>query len=108
MLSYLKSVIRDQLGVPPWAVLVAVGCIAHVVLNAALRRPSVSAWGLLGPLVLGVLLEGYEIWLHYRNIGLLAPGNDALIAILGRHGLDVGLMLCGPFLMVVFGAVSAK
>jgi hypothetical protein len=89
-------------------VLVAVGCLAHVALNAALRRPITSGWGLLGPAGLGVALESYEIWIQYRTIGLIAPGNDPLLTILGRHGFDVLLMLAGPLLVVVVGAISAK
>jgi hypothetical protein len=89
-------------------VLVAVGCLAHVFLNALLRRPIASAWGLLGPLGLGVVLESYEIWVHYRNIGLFAPGNDALITILSRHGLDVASMLIVPFLVVLITVFYGK
>ena len=106
--SQLKNVLRDQLGLPPWTVLVAVGCLAHVFLNALLRRPITSGWGLLGPLSLGVVLESYDIWVQYRNIGLFAPGNDALITILSRHGLDVAYMLAVPVLVVLIGLISAK
>jgi len=106
--NQLKFVFRDQLGLPPWTVLVAVGCVAHVIVNAALRRPITAGWGLLGPSSLGVALESYEIWIQHKNVGLFAPGNDALFIILGRHGLDVVLMLAGPILIVVVGAVFAK
>ena len=88
--------------------LVTVGCVAHVIVNAALRRPITAGLGLLGPLSLGVALESYEIWIQYKNVGLFAPGNDALLIILGRHGLDVSLMLAGPILIVVIGAILAK
>ena len=108
MLHQLKIIIRDQLGLPPWTVLVVVGCLAHVALNAALRRPIASGWGLLGPLGLGVAVESYEIWIQYRAIGLFAPNNDPLLTIFGRHGLDVLMMLAGPFLVVVIGAITAK
>lgn len=107
-MDQLKYFFRDQLGLPPWTVLVAVGCLAHVVLNAVLRKPITSGWGLLGPLGLGVALESYEIWIQYRSAGLFAAGNDSLLAILGRHGLDVSLMLAVPLLVVLVGAISAK
>ncbi len=105
MLHHLKTLIRDQLGVPPWAVLVVVGCIAHIVLNVALRRPIASAWGLLGPVGLGVAIEGYEIWVQYKAVGLLAPGNDPLLVILGRHSLDVVFMLAAPMLLVAVSRI---
>lgn len=108
LLSHLKYLFRDQLGLPPWTALVAVGLLAHVVLNAALRRPIISGWGLLGPLGLGVTLETYEVWIQYKSVGLFAPGNDSLLTILGRHGLDVALMLAAPLLVVLAGAISAK
>ena len=88
--------------------LAAVGCLAHVALNAMLRKPITSGWGLLGPLGFGVALECYEIWIQYRSVGLFAPGNDTLLTILGRHGLDVVFMLAGPILIVAAGAISVK
>ena len=86
----------------------AAGCLAHVVLNAVLRRPITSGWGLLGPLGLGIALETYEIWVQYRKIGLFTPGNDSLLTILGRHGLDISLMLAGPLLIVLLGVILSK
>ena len=108
LLQQLKIVFRDQLGLPPWIVLVAVGYLAHVVLNVVLRKPITSGWGLLGPLCIGVALESYEIWIQYRNVGLFAPSNDTLLTILSRHGLDVVLMLAVPLLVVVSGSISTK
>ena len=108
MLEQLKALLRDQFGLHPWAVLAAGGCIAHIVLNAVLRKPITSSWGLLGPLGLGVVLESYEIWLHYKDIGLFAPDNDTLPSILGRHGVDIVLMLAGPLVIVLVGAITAK
>ena len=64
--------------------------------------------GVLGPAGLGVALESYEIWIQYRTIGLIVPGNNPLLTILGRHGFDVLLMPAGPLLVVVVGAISAK
>ncbi len=108
MLQQLKVLLRDQLGLPPSAVLVFVGCVAYLALNAVLRKPLTSAWGLLGPLVLGVALESFEIWIQYRDVGLFAPGNDPVIAILGRHGLDLLAMLAVPLLLVAWGVLSAR
>ena len=88
--------------------LAVAGCLIHLLLNAVLRKPVTSAWGLLGPLAFGVILESYEIWMQYRSIGLFAPGNDPLLTILARHGLDVLLMLSVPVLIVSAGALSAK
>lgn len=108
MLAQLKIFLRDQIGLPPWSVLVAVGCLAHVILITLLRKPIYSGWGLLAPLCLGILVEGYEIYVQYRQVGLLAPGNDPLITILARHGLDVLYMLAAPILIIVVGSVSAR
>ena len=108
MLRDLKSILRDQLQLPSWLVLIAVGCLVHVVLNAILRKPITSCWGLIGPLVLGVALESYEIWIQYRHIGLFSPSNDSLLIILARHGFDVLFMLAGPILIVAIGAIFAK
>jgi hypothetical protein len=105
VLEQIKFCIRDQLALPQSAALVLVGCIAHLALNALLRKSPTSAWGLLAPLVLTVALESYEIWIHYRNVGLFAPGNDPLVTILARHGLDVVKTLAAPLLLVVIGAL---
>jgi len=108
MLQQIKTLIRDQLGLPAGVVLVITGCVSHLLLNILLRRPLTSAWGLLAPGVLGIAIESYEIWIQYRDIGLLAPGNDPLAAILFRHGLDVLKMLVGPVLIVGFGFAASR
>jgi len=48
MLDTLKHPLRDQLALPPWVVLVALGLAAHLGLNALLRRPPGAGAGLLG------------------------------------------------------------
>lgn len=108
MLNQLKILLRDQVGLPPSAVLATIGLIAFLVLNALLRKPLTSGWGLLAPLAIGVALETYEIWVQYREIGLFAPGNDPLVMILGRHGLDVMSMLAVPVLVVVISSLVSK
>ncbi len=108
MLQQIKFLMRDQLGLPPVAVLVVAGCVAHLLLNVLLRKPLSSAWGLLAPLILGLALESYEIWVQYRNVGLLASGNDPLLAIFIRHGLDILKMLAAPSFLVVLGFLSAR
>ena len=96
MLDSIKTILRDRLGLPSWVVLAGVGLASHVALNLILKRPVTSAWGLLAPLALGIAVEAYEIWLHYRSVGLFAEGNDPVWQILGRHGLDVLCMLALP------------
>ena len=108
MLQQIKYFLRDQIGLPPFAALVAAGCIAHLAMNTMLRKSPTSAWGLLAPLALGMTLETYEIWVQYKNTGLLAPGNDPLLTIHWRHGLDVIKMLILPLLLVAIGAFSAR
>jgi hypothetical protein len=108
VLQQIKSLIRDQLGLPPVVVLVVTGCVSHLLLNVLLRKPPSSAWGLLAPGVLGLALESYEIWVQYKSVGLFAPGNDPLLVILWRHGLDILKMLVGPALLVVAGILSGR
>lgn len=108
MLDHIKFVLRDQLGLPAWAVLIAVGLASHLALNALLRRPVTSAWGLLAPLALGVSVESCEIWAQYRQVGLFAAGNDPVWQIIARHGGDVAKMLALPFLLVLAGLSSAR
>jgi len=100
VLEQIKSFIRDTLGMPPSVTLLAIGSAAHLALNALLRKPPGSPWGLWAPLILGLAIESWEIRATYHAIGLTAPGNDPLVIILMRHGFDVGLMLAGPLLLV--------
>lgn len=107
MLRQIKGWLREQLALEPWMVLMTAGLLTHVALNLLLRKSPFSAWGLLAPLVLGVALEGYEIWDHYRG-ALLAPGSDPLLQILLRHLLDVARMLAAPLLLVLAGLVLTR
>lgn len=108
MLQQIKHLLRDQLGVPPSLAFVVAGCVAHLIFNALLRKSPVAAWGLLAPFSLAVALEAYEIWVQYREVGLLAPGNDPLIAILGRHALDILVVMAGPLALVAIGALRTR
>ena len=108
MIAKLKYFLRDYLGLPPWAILAVAGCLLYILVNALLRKPVTSAWGLLGPLAAGIALESYEIWVQYRQSGLFAPDNEPIIVIFARHGLDVIVMLVAPILIVLFGAVTAR
>jgi len=107
MLAHLKSLV-NELGIPPWVVLLAAGALSYLALNLLLRKPWTSPWGLLAPLLLGVLIEGYEIWAHYRHVGLLAVGNDPLWMIVARHSLDVLKMLALPLLLTLVGVNSNR
>ena len=108
MLNEAKSFLREQLGLPPSAVLMVAGLVAHLALTALLRKSPTSPWGLLAPLTLGLALEAYEIWMHYRTVGLLAPGNDPLWLILARHGLDVMKVLAAPILITIIGRMISR
>ena len=99
-MQQIKYFISETLGIPPAAALFVAGCVAHLALNALLHKSPASPWGLLAPLAFGLTLEAWEIWVKYSDIGLSAPGNDPLTAILLRHGLDVGIVLAGPLLLV--------
>lgn len=107
-LLQIKTFVRDQLGIPPFAVLAVAGVLLHVCVTLILRKPATSAWGMLGPLLAGILLESWEIWVQYQEAGLFAPGNDPLIVILGRHALDVLIMLALPAALVAFGAITTR
>lgn len=108
MFDRLKTLLRDQLGLPPWVVLVGIGLVSHILLNALLRKPLTSAWGLLAPLILGIIIEAYEIWIQYRDVGLFADENDPIWLIISRHGLDVMTILALPILLVMAGAYSSR
>ena len=101
MLQQFKSILGGQLGLSPFLILVVAGFTAHLALNAVLKKPPGSAWGMLAPLLLGLGLESCDIWLHYKDIGLYAPGNDPVITILARHSLDILKMLAAPLLLVI-------
>ena len=88
--------------------LIVLGLIAHVALTALLRKSPTSAWGLLAPLLLGVALEAYEIWLHYKDIGLFAAENDPVLVILARHALDVAVMLTGSLILMAAGLLTSR
>jgi len=108
VLQQIKGLIRDQLGLSPSLMFIVAGCVVHLALNAVLRKPLTSATGLLAPLALGLALESYEIWVQYRNVGLFAPGNDPLFAILWRHGFDIVKILAAPLLLVAAGTLSTR
>lgn len=84
-------------------VMVIAGLIIHLLLCLVLRKPITSAWGLLAPLFLGMWLESYEIWVHYKNTGLFASGNDPLSVIIFRHSTDVLNVMSLPLVLVVLG-----
>jgi hypothetical protein len=96
------------MGLPPAAVLVVSGLLAHIILNALLRKSMTSAWGIVAPLILGIGLETYEIWVQYRRSGLFAEGNDPLWIILARHGFDVLLVVLVPILLVGLGIIMRR
>jgi hypothetical protein len=108
VLQQIKQFLRDQIGLPPFVVLMASGAVAHLLLNAVLRKPATSAWGLLAPLALSVSLESAEIWVQYRDPGFFAQGADTMIEILIRHSLDVLKVMCVPLSLVAFGLFSAR
>lgn len=108
MLDRFKTLLRDQVELPAWVVLTLTGLVGHIALNAILRRPVTSAWGLLAPLTLRAALESYEIWVSYRALGLFAPSNDPLLAIRLRHGLDIVMMLVLPAALVATAAFSSR
>lgn len=108
MFEQLKSLLRDRVGLPPWLVLALAGLVAHLALNFVLRKAPASPWGLCAPLLLGIAIESWEIWVHYQAIGFDAPGVDPLAAILLRHALDVTIMLLGPLALVLSGFLASR
>ena len=106
MFEHIKSFLRDTLALPSGLILMIVGLVSHILFCLLLRKPLNSAWGLLAPVLLGILIESYEIWIHYRDIGLLAPDNDPLGVILLRHSFDIFKMLMLPSLLVILSKIS--
>ena len=107
MLQHIKHYLRDQVGLPPSAVLIIAGLVVHYLLNVLLRKPVTSPWGLIAPLVLGIALESYEIWVQYRDVGLFYVGNDPLIIIFARHSVDVMIVLSAPLVLVAIGRLAS-
>ncbi|MBT8445150.1 MAG: hypothetical protein HKN81_09065 [Gammaproteobacteria bacterium] len=107
MLGRIKSLLRDQIGMPATVVLVAVGLLAHLALTLLLRKSPTSALGLLAPLGLGLVIESWEIWVQYRDVGLTAPGNDPVPMIVARHAIDVLKMLAAPATLVLAGTLRS-
>lgn len=107
-MQYLKSLLRDHIGIPVPIVLAFSGCLLHLALVLLLRKPLTSPLGLLGPLVAGIALEGYEIFDHYRTDGLFAAGADPLYIIIARHSTDLLAMLAVPVLIVGWGLFSER
>ena len=108
MLHRIKKFLRDQAGLPPIALLMGAGCIAHLLLNAVLRKPVTSAWGLLAPLALGLSLESIEIWVQYRDVGLLAQGGAGVLGIILRHSLDLLKVMLIPLSLVALGMFTTR
>ena len=107
-MGHIKRFITDTLGLSPAFVLFAAGLATHLLLNRLLGKPLTAPHGLLLPLAVGISVEGYEIWQAYRNVGLFAPGNDPLLAILARHMRDVAILLAGPLVLSAIGIASAR
>lgn len=108
MVGNLKRFITDTLGLSPALALIAIGLASHLLLNVLLRKPLTAPHGLLLALVIGMSIEGYEIWQAYRNAGLFPPGNDPLLTILGRHLRDVLILLSGPLALSAIGIASTR
>ena len=103
MLQELKNLLKDQWGLSPDLVLMLSGCLVYFAFNALLRKPALAPWGLVAPLVLALGLEACEIWDQYQHVGLFAPGNDPLLGIVVRHGLDVLKVMALPLVLVFLG-----
>ena len=108
VLEQIKEFLKDTVGLPAFVVQIGMGLSAHVALNLLLHKPLTSAHGLLLPLILGVSIETYEIWIQYRDVGLFTPGNDPLLVILARHLGGVALVLVGPVALVIYGMVASR
>jgi len=70
-----------------------------------LGQPPSWPWALLAPLLFGCVLEVYEIWDFYHDIGLRGPGRKPLHRILLHHAGDVGKVLAVPLLLVLTGLI---
>ena len=105
MLERLKVLLRDELGIPPLMILIVAGLLSYFLLNALLRKPLTSAWGLLAPVCCGIALESYEIWVHYKDLDRVteSPGSIAI-----RHLGDVLAVCAVPALITLTGAMKSR
>lgn len=103
MLIQIKDLIRNQLGIPPAMALLIAGAVLHLATNLLLRRRLTSIAGLCVTAVIAVSIEAGEIVIAYRDVGIFTPGADPLYVIVGRHMVDVILMLAIPGMLVISG-----
>ena len=96
VLSEIKRFITERLGFPPFVVLMIVGLAFHLMTNKILGKHYSSPWGIVGPLILGILIESVEIWDVYIDSGSFSPSSDPLAVILMRHSLDVLQIITAP------------
>ena len=101
MLNQLTYFLRDQVNLPAHAALLIVGLGAHLVLNAVLRKSPFSAWGLLGPLLVGIASHGPELW----ATGLFASGSLALAL---TYGIAILKLLSLPAFLVAIGFATPR
>jgi hypothetical protein len=108
LLQQIKSFIRDTLGMPPAVTVTRDRFSRAPGTQCAVAQTFRIALWLMGPAILGLAIESWEIRDQYHAIGLTAPGNDPITMILMRHGFDVGLMLTGPLLLIGFARLRTR
>ena len=103
LIQGLKSLLRDHAGIPAPVLFVSTGTGAFLVTNWLLGNRWFSPWGLCGAAMLGIAIESYEIWDHYKNQDLFSSDARVLATILGRHATDILWMLAVPAALVFLG-----
>lgn len=96
-LQRLKLAIHMLLPLSGDAVMVFVGLGAYLATCLVTRHALSWAWALVPGLVLAVALETWEVWDHYRLVGLARSGPLGLLEIAARHSRDVLIYNLAPF-----------
>ena len=85
----LKEWIAASLPLPQPVVLGLLGLGCFLGTCMVVRRPLTCGWALVPGLVLGVLIEAWQIWDHYSPNGF---GGTSVVGVVARHLVDVAVM----------------
>ena len=107
-LHRLKLAIQMLLPLSGDAVMIFVGLGAYLATCLITRHALTWAWALAPGLCLALAVEAWEIWDHYRLVGLARTEREELLAIAIRHSRDILIVNLAPFAVFVTAHVLAR
>lgn len=111
MASYIqqyKTLIRSAIPVSSDALLVLLGLSIYLVTCLVFRLPFSSSLALLPPLLVSILLEGWEIVDYYGFEGVAASSSSKIMVIVLRHSKDVLVFNLAPVLVCLAAFWAGK